>query len=98
MKNIIKVCGDKCNTNFDVIHTRKIIDILTAKYREVKRFDMDLMEIMAGLAFAITGDFDCILSDENTLEDDEKQTEANIDKLYNYLYGGYREEIIPEQN
>ena len=93
MNNIIKICGNKCNANFDVIHTRKVINIITAKYREVKGFDVDLMEIIAGLTFAITGDFDCILSDENTLEDDKKQTEANIDKLYNYLYGGYKEEI-----
>lgn len=91
MNNIIKVCGNKCNTNFDVIHTRKIIDIVTAKYRKVKGFDMCLMEIIAGLTFAITGDFDCILADENTVEDDKEQTEANIDKLYSYLYGGYRD-------
>ncbi len=91
MDNTIKICGNRCNANFDVMHTRKIIDILTAEYREVKGFDMDLMEIIAGLTFAITGDFDCILSDENTLEDDKKQTEDNIDKLYSYLYGGYRD-------
>lgn len=50
------------------------------------------MEIIAGLTFAITSDLDCILDEENSIEEDKNKTKQNIDKLYNFLYGGYRDE------
>ena len=89
MDKIIKVCGRNCNCNFDVEHTRKIIDILASHYRD-NETDYNLMEILAGLAFAITSDFDCILDEESTIEEDKNKTKQNIDKLYNFLYGGNR--------
>ena len=88
----IKVCGKKCNANFNLEHTKKIITILTSEFRSYEGYDVELMEIIAGLSFAILGDFDCILSDEQSLEEDKKQTIINIDKLLNYLYGGYHED------
>ena len=90
-ENIIKICGKNCNCNFDVIHTRKIINMLTSYYRE-NDTDYELMEIIAGLTFAITSDLDCILEEENSIKEDKNKTEQNIDKLYSFLYGGYRDE------
>lgn len=85
---MIKVCGKKCNSNLDLIHIRKIIDILAGYYKD-NETDISLMEIIAGLTFAITGNFESVLDDESTIEEDKNKTKQNINKLYDYLYGGY---------
>ena len=91
MRDIIKVCGNKCNANFDLEHTKKIITILSTRFKEYNGYDIELMEVIAGFSFAILGDFDCILEDESSLEEDKRKTLDNIDKLCNYLYGGYHD-------
>ena len=91
MRKIIKVCGDQCNTNFNLEHTKKIITILANRFKEYEGYDIQLMEVIAGFSFAILGDFDCILAEEQSLEEDKKKTQDNIDKLFNYLYGGYHD-------
>lgn len=88
---IIKICGKNCNANFDVLHTRRIINMLISSFY-LTNYDVEIMELIAGFTFAIIGDFDAILQEEGNLEDDKKQTLNNIDKLNNYLYGGYRYE------
>ena len=92
MNNIIKICGKNFNSNFDIIHTRKILHYLFIAFRDTQGYDVDLMETIAGFAFAILGDFDCILAEDSSLEEDKEKTTQNIDKLCSFLYGGYRKE------
>lgn len=94
MSNIIKVCGRNYNANFDLEHTKKIVTNLAGQFQQYEGYDITLMEVIAGFCFAILGDFDCILDEEASLEEDKIQTQNNIDKLYNYLYGGYHDKKI----
>jgi hypothetical protein len=93
MKEMIKICGKNYNCNFDETHTRKLIDILVQEFNKETCNDIDLMELIAGISFAILGDFDAILDKDTSLEQDIQKTLNNIDKLNNYLYGGYRSEV-----
>ena len=90
MDKVIKICGKNCNANFDIDHTRTLLNLLFVEYRNNK-YNINLMELIAGFTFALTGDFDCTLGEESTLEQDDKKTLDNIDKLNNWLYGGYHE-------
>lgn len=87
--NIIKICGKNSNCNFDVIHTRKLLNYLFVAFRNMEGYDTDLMEIISGFSFALLGDFDCLLSEDSSLEQDKEKIIKNIDKLNNFLYGGY---------
>lgn len=87
-ENVMKICGNGANTNFDILHTRKLLHLLFAEYQDNKN-DVELMEIISGFAFALLGDFDASLEEESTLEKDKQKTIENIDKLCNWLYGGY---------
>lgn len=87
--NIIKICGKNSNCNFDVIHTRKLLNYLFVAFRNMEGYDTDLMEIISGFSFALLGDFDCLLSEDSSLKEDKEKTMQNIDKLNNFLYGGY---------
>ncbi|MCI9245581.1 MAG: hypothetical protein HFJ30_00265 [Clostridia bacterium] len=81
---MLKICGEKCNANFDFIHTRKLIKVIIESYKK-NPYNMNLMELIAGFTFALTGDFDTILNSENDLEKDKKQTLENISKIYIFL-------------
>lgn len=90
-ENVMKVCGNGSNTNFDILHTRKLLCLLFAEYKDNKN-DVELMEIISGFAFALLGDFDAVLEDDSTLEKDKQKTIENVDKLCNWLYGGYHDD------
>ena len=87
-ENVMKICGNEANTNFDILHTRKLLHLLFAEYQDNKN-DVELMEIISEFAFALLGDFDASLEEESTLDKDKQKTIENIDKLCNWLYGGY---------
>lgn len=88
--NILKICGEKnIISNLDIDHTKRLLNILISKFNNSAKNDSEIVEIMeliAAFSFAILGDFDCILYDENFLEDDRRQTLNNISKLANYFH------------
>ena len=81
---MLKICGEKCNANFDFIHTRKLINTIIENYKN-NPYNIILMELIAGFTFSLTGDFDTILNSENNLEKDKQQTLDNINKIQNFL-------------
>lgn len=91
-KEFIKIVGKIYNCNFDLEHTKKIINILINEFNKEKCIDIKLMEIIAGLSFAILGDLDCALDEYSNLEEDREKTLENIDKLNTFLFGGYYDE------
>ena len=92
MNNMIKICGKNFNCNFDKIHTRKLLNYLFVEFKKSNGYDITLNELIAGFSFALLGDFDCILQEEASLKEDKGKTMQNIDKLNNFLYGGYKDE------
>lgn len=89
MNNMIKICGKNFNCNFDKIHTQKLLNYLFVEFRQSNGYDITLNELIAGFSFALLGDFDCLLSEDSSLEQDKEKIIKNIDKLNNFLYGGY---------
>lgn len=85
----IKIVGKNFNCNFGVEKVKKLMTILNSEFNKEKCNDVDLMELIAGLSFVILGDFDCALDEYSTLEEDREKTIENLDKLKNYLFGGY---------
>ena len=45
----------------------------------------ELLELIAGLSFAITGNFEAMLDDDSDVLDDIQRTEKNLDKLITYF-------------
>lgn len=88
---VMKICGNGTNTNFDILHTRKLLHLIFAEYRNNNN-DVELMELISGFTFALLGDFDAVLEEDSTLEEDKQKTIENIDMLCNWLYGGYHDD------
>lgn len=91
MNKILKICGDSFNSNLDIDHTKELIGLLVTEFYNQDERSITIMELIASFAFAILEDFDCILDEDATLENNIQKTKSNIDKLYNYLYGGYHD-------
>lgn len=84
---IVKVCGIKngCNNNFSKKHMKYLVSLMSEKFYIERKIDATLMELIAGITFAITGDFDTVLSENEDVLDDIKKTRENLEKLERYF-------------
>ena len=84
---IVKVCGIKnnCNNNFTIKHIKYLVSLMSEKFYIERRIDATLMELIAGITFSITGDFDTVLSENGDVLDDIKKTRENLEKLERYF-------------
>lgn len=84
---IVKVCGIKsgCNNNFSIKHIKYLVSLMSEKFYIERKIDATLMELIAGLTFAITGDFDTVLSENEDVLDDINKTRENLEKLERYF-------------
>lgn len=84
---IIKICGIKsgCNNNFNKKHMKYLVSLMSEKFYIERKIDATLMECIAGITFAITGDFDTALDENNNKEQDIQQTRENLEKLERYF-------------
>ena len=86
-EKIIKICGTKsgCNNNFNKKHMKYLVSLMSEEFYLKRRIDSTLMECIAGITFAITGDFDTALNENNNKEKDIQQTKENLEKLERYF-------------
>lgn len=91
-ENIIKICGLKsgCNNYFNIKHIKYLVSLMSEKFYIERKIDATLMELIAGITFAITGDFEIVLNENEDILDDVKKTRENLEKLENY-FGGLNE-------
>lgn len=84
---IIKICGIKsgCNNNFNKKHIKYLVSLMSEKFYIERKIDATLMELIAGITFAITGDFEASLEEDGDVLDDIKKTQENLDKLEDYF-------------
>lgn len=89
MENVIKVSGIKTNhnSNFSKKHTKYLISLLSDKFYKERHIQPELLELIAGLNFAITGNFEAVLDDDADIVDDIRKTEKNLDELIFYIEG-----------
>lgn len=86
-ENILKICGLKtnCNNNLNKKNIKYLVNLLHEKFYCERRIQPELLELIAGLTFSITGDFDAVLDDDADVLDDVKKTQENLDKLEDFL-------------
>ena len=87
MENIVKIYGLKtnCNNNLNKKNLKYLVSLLHDKFYCERRIQPELLELIAGFTFSITGDFDAVLDDDADVLDDVKKTQENLDKLEDFL-------------
>lgn len=87
-ENEMKICGIKtnCNSNFEKRHLKYLVELLEEKFYNERHIQPELLEIIAGLNFAILGNFEATLDEDNDVLDDVKKTDTNLDQLIDYCY------------
>lgn len=73
-----------CTANFDINHEYKLYTALTSYYQTHKS-DSEIQELISGLAFVITQNFECLLPETKNKIRDSKITSSNIRLLANYF-------------
>ena len=84
---IVKICGieTNCNTNYGKKHIKYLVDLLSGKFYGERRIQPELLELISGLTFSVTGNFEATLDDDADVLDDIKKTQENLDRLEEYL-------------
>lgn len=84
---LIKICGigTNCNTNYGKKHIRYLVDLLSDKFCGERKIQPELLELISGLTFSVTGNFEATLDDDADIVDDIKKTQENLDRLEDYL-------------
>lgn len=87
---IVKICGIKtnCNSNFEKRHIKYLISLLHEKFYTERKIQPELLELIAGITFSITGNFEAILDDDADILDDVKKSQENLDRLEDYFEAG----------
>lgn len=84
---IVKIKGIKsnCASNICKKHLKFLYSIFFEEFYTKRNFSETFLELVAAFTFAIIGDFDTALDENNNKEQDIQQTRENLEKLERYF-------------